>query len=196
MYPVTSAVSDSPVEPSSCPTCRFRQEPGGEKQIGPWPCSCKWEGQQEDKGVLQPLLASASQHRTRAAPLIFEGPCTTKGQAQSHNIHVAGGSILLLSPQQGCRALGLDVGVAGCLTPLLQSLDFKATGEEKKKQPNKTDRLRNPSGARASRQCSPWKQVLLVLCDREDTAAQSNGYQLPKAEAGDWGEGKASEILT
>lgn len=154
-YPAASAVSDSPVEPSSCPTCRFRQEPGGEKQIGPRPYSCKWERQQEDEWLLQPSLAAASQHRTHAAPLIFKGPCTAKGQAQSHNTLV-GGSTRLLSPQQGCRALGLAVGVAEYLTPLLQSLDFKATGEEKK--PKQTTK-QTGSGIRLVpehlRQCSP-----------------------------------------
>lgn len=99
------------------------------------------------------------------------------------------GSILLLSPQQGCTALGSAAGAAGRLTPLLQSLDFEAT--ERKRAPG--------SGIHVvpehPRHFSPQQQALLVLCDRRQTGAQSNEYLLLEAKARDWGKDKSSEIL-
>lgn len=45
------------------------------------------------------------------------------------------GSLLLLSPQQGGTGLCLAVGAAGCLTPLVQSVEFRATGGKKTPKP-------------------------------------------------------------
>lgn len=98
------------------------------------------------------------------------------------------GSILLLSPQQGCTELGLAVG--GCWAPDTPFVVFKATGRKK-----------NPgSGIHVvpehPRQFSPRQQALLVLRGRWETGAQSNGYQLRKAEARDSAEIRLQKFLS
>ena len=132
-YPATFAVSDSPVEPSTLPTWRFRQEPGGEKQIGPRPCSCMGEQQQEAKRALQPLLAAGTQCRTHAAPLVLTGLCATKGQAQSPNIPVAGGEHPSPKPSAGLHRAGL--GCRGCWVPDTPFAVFGLQGNRRKKNP-------------------------------------------------------------
>jgi len=169
------------------PTWRFRQEPRGQKEIGPQPSSSKGEQQHEAERALPPSLAAGTQHCTHAAPLFFKGPCATMSRLRVPTSLLLEGSILLLSPWQGCRGLGSAAGAAGRLTPLSQPLDFKATGEK------------NPSGIHVVpehlRQFRPRQQTLLVLHDRWETGAQSNGYRLLEAKARDWGKDMASEIL-
>lgn len=114
-YPATSSVSDSPVEPSTLPTWSFRQEPGGEKQIRPRPRSCLGEWQHEAERALHPLLAARTQCRTHAAPRVFKGPCTRKGQAPSPNILAAGGEHPSPKPSAGLHSAGL--GCRGCWAP-------------------------------------------------------------------------------
>lgn len=98
------------------------------------------------------------------------------------------GSILLLSPQQGCSGLGSAAGAAGHLNLLLQSLDFKAIG-------GKSPRLRNTRGARAPEPVQPLAAGVVRPVGQAGNSSTEQRYWLLEDEAGNCSKDKTSEIL-
>lgn len=181
-----SAVSESPVEPSTIPAWRFRQEPGGEKQIGPQPRSCM--GEQEAERALYLLLAASRVSHTHSPSCLqrtmrHEGPnsksqhpCCWRGAFFSEALSLA-------------RGWAWRWGLLGTRHPFCSL--WTSRQEEGKKTPG--------SGIHVvpehPRLFTPRQQALLVLHDRWETGAQRNRYRLLEAKVKDWGKDKTSEIL-
>lgn len=187
-YPETFCVSGSPIEPCTYPTWGFRQEPGGEIQISPLPCSCMGTWQQGAERAVQPLLAASTLWDTHGTSCL-QRTCTNlwPGSKSQHPCCWRGASFseaLSRTPQAA--------GALGCLTYLLQSLDVKETGGERKKIIKRVSGIHVVS--EHPRQFSP-RQVLLVPCDEWEQEHRVDGHQLLKAKAGDCGKDKTPEIL-
>lgn len=154
-YPETFSVSDSPIESSTYPTSRFRQEPGGEMQISPLLCSCMGKWQQEAERAVQPLLAASTHCGTHTAPLVLQR--TGTNQAQSLNILVAGGEHL--SPKLSAELHRAGPSYRGCWMPdtpfAVFRLQRNMRGKKKKK-----NSLRNTCSVRASQAVQPSAGVV------------------------------------
>lgn len=185
-YPETFSVSDSPVEPCTYPTWRFRQETGGEMQISPLPCSCMGNGSKGPKGLCSPcwqpahteghtqhLLSSKDLRQWTARLKVFAG-----GEHPSPKL-----SAELHRTGPGYRGWEMsDTAFA------VFGLQRNRRGKKEKSS------LRNTYCVRASQAVLPSAGVVSPVWQM-GTRAQSGWYQLLKAKAGDWGKDKTSEIL-
>lgn len=113
-YPAASSISDSPVEPSTLPTWSLGRSLEERSKSDPGPAPAQGNGSTRPRGLCTPCW-QLEQCCTHAAPRVFKGPCTRKGQAPSPNILAAGGEHPSPKPSSGLHSAGL--GCRGCWAP-------------------------------------------------------------------------------